>query len=502
MTTKIAQPIFGLQTIPEIDAFDVLDLVAMPIHIINKDGQVLFVNKAWSSTYKVTRENAHLKPIEELMKDQLNYFMAIADPANMFDDNNTPKCKYNHLDKSLSESTAISAIKERKKVSMVTDAPDHSKLIVTSSPIFNTNGEIQYVMTVVQDLAKMSDWKERLDVEIEKNKVLAKKLAYYVDKYTTSSFVGQSKKITDIKEMLPMIAKTDAAVLILGESGVGKEVLAKEICEQSDRKDKPFITVNCAAIPDHLIESELFGYEKGAFTGAIKSKVGLMELANGGTILLDEIGSMPLNLQPKLLRVIQENELMRVGGLKKIPIDVRIISATNENLFSLIKTGGFRQDLYYRLNVIPIKIPPLRDRQDDIKLLCQKFLEEFNAKYNKEKFLNDRALFLLEQHDWPGNIRELKNAIERLVIIGEKNCINHTQVKYVTQPQAEIEGDLIYADNTVDDNKLPLKEAVASYEKHLIEAALKKHKTTYNAAVALGSNQSTIARKAKQYGLT
>jgi transcriptional regulator with PAS, ATPase and Fis domain len=323
MITKIAQPKFGLSSPPTIDAFDVLDLVAMPIHIINCEGQVLFVNKAWSSTYKVSRENAHLKPIEELMKDQLKYFIAIADPANMFDDNNTPKCKYNHLDKFLSESTAISAIKERKKVSMITDAPDHSKLIVTSSPIFDSNGDIQYVMTVVQDLAKMSDWKERLDVEIEKNRILTKKLAYYVDKYTESSFIGQSKKITDIKEMLPMIAKTDAAVLILGESGVGKEVLAKEICEQSDRRDKPFITVNCAAIPDHLIESELFGYEKGAFTGAIKSKVGLMELANGGTILLDEIGSplmcasspQPMRIFLALLKPAALDRIFIIGSM-------------------------------------------------------------------------------------------------------------------------------------------------------------------------------------------
>lgn len=501
MITKVIQPIFELRHPLDVDAFTLLDLVSMPIHIVNTDGLTLFVNKAWSDAYKLSLKDAYMQPIELIIKDRLKYIIAIKDSGQMFDENNVPIHEYSHFDDYISQSTAIKALQDRKKISMVTDSPDRTKLIVTSTPIFDEDDNILYVFTIVQDLAKMSDWKDRLDVEIEKNTLLAKKLAFYEEQATGSTIIGQSKKIAEIKEMLPMIANSDAAILILGESGVGKEVMAKEIRALSDRKDAPFITVNCAAIPDHLLESELFGYEKGAFTGALKSKVGLLELANGGTLMLDELGSMPLNLQPKLLRVIQENELMRVGGLKKIPIDVRIISATNENLFELIKTGRFRQDLYYRLNVIPIKIPPLRERREDIKYLCQKFLDEFNLKYGKEKFLNDRALFLLEQYDWPGNIRELKNAIERLVIIGEKNCIKDTQIKYITSPNSDIEGELIHADHQNYEN-ISLKDAVINFEKQLIEDALRKHKTTYKAAEALGSNQSTIARKAKQYNLT
>ncbi len=243
----------------------------------------------------------------------------------------------------------------------------------------------------------------------------------------------------------------------------------------------------------------MFGYEKGAFTGAVKAKEGLFELANGGTILLDEIGTMPLSLQPKLLRVLQENEFMRVGGTKKIPLDVRVISATNENLLNQIKTGNFRQDLYYRLNVIPIKIPPLRERKDDIKLFCLKFLEDFNIKYNRNKFFNDKALFYLEQYEWPGNIRELKNAIERLVVVGEKDVICANQVLTITNPNELIK---LESNNNFDlEEDISLKDAVQSLERKLIQDALKKYKTTYKAAEALKTTQPTIVRKAKLLGI-
>ena len=318
----------------DLDLFMILDLIPMPVHLTDPSGNVIFVNQAWCNTYKIKFENAIGRTIESMIKEHLLYHINIDDPSHMYDENNNLTTKYSHLHTYSTESTAIRALHENKKVSMVSDSPDKSKVLVTSTPIVNASGDVIYVFTYIQDLAKLSDWKERLDREIEKNHALIRKLSYYEDKDKTSKMIGGSKRIDDIKTMLPMIAKTEAAILILGESGVGKEVLANEIYEQSNRSDKPFISVNCAAIPDHLLESELFGYEKGAFTGAVKEKAGLFELANKGTLLLDEIGSMPLNLQPKLLRVIQENEFMRVGGLKKIPLDVRIISATNENLFT------------------------------------------------------------------------------------------------------------------------------------------------------------------------
>ncbi|MDF2677053.1 MAG: putative TyrR family transcriptional regulator, partial [Bacillota bacterium] len=442
------------------------------------------------------KEEAYGKPIQEIMSNYLKYFLTINESNQIYSDKNIT---YNHSDEISSQSTAIKALNERKKVSMITSAPDDAKVMVTSTPIFNGKNEIEYVFTLVQDLTKLSDWKDRLDAEIEKNKILCDKIRFLKEVKYESKIIGNSKKIEEIKALIPSVSKTDASILILGESGVGKEVLANEIYSNSLRKDKPFITVNCAAIPENLLESEMFGYEKGAFTGAVKAKEGLFELANGGTILLDEIGTMPLSLQPKLLRVLQQNEFMRIGGTKKIPLDVRVISATNENLFNLIKSGLFRQDLYYRLNVIPMKIPPLRERKDDIKLFCIKFLDEFNLKYNRNKFFSIKSSLLLEQYDWPGNIRELRNAIERLVIVGDKDVITSEQVLFITKPDEFLRSTS--EERFEVDETISLKDAVQSLERKLIQETLDKYKTTYKAAEVLKTTQPTIVRKAKLLGI-
>lgn len=481
-----------------LNAFIVSDFIDMPIHIINNQGNIIFVNKAWSNAYKIKRQDAVGKSIQDLLSSELNYFLSIDETNQTYEKNDYI---YNYFDEISTQSTSLRALKERKKVSMVTNSREKNKILVTSTPVFNEKREIVYIFTFVQDLTKISDWKERLEAEMKKNKILIEELKYYKENQVQSKLVGNTKKIKEIENLIPVVAKTDAAVLILGESGVGKEVLAKEIYSNSHRKDKPFVTVNCAAIPENLLESEMFGYEKGAFTGAVKSKMGLFELANGGTILLDEIGTMPLSLQPKLLRVFQENEFRRVGGTKKIPLDVRIISATNENLFNLIKAGKFRQDLYYRLNVIPIKVPPLRERRDDIKFLCLKFLDEFNEKYGRNKVLDEKALFYLEQYDWPGNIRELKNVIERLVIIGEKDVISSKQVLYITKPDELNNLDSKEPSYLKISENISLKEAVQSLERKLIQEALTKYRTTYDAAKALKTTQPTIVRKAKALGI-
>jgi transcriptional regulator with PAS, ATPase and Fis domain len=480
-----------------LNAFLIADLVDLPMHIINNEGVIIFVNNAWSKLYKVNREDAVDKSIQEIISSHLNYLYSVnEEPLNDGDKG----VIYKQVKEQVTQSIAIRVLKERKKLSMITTTPDDEdrKILVTSTPIFNEKSEIVYVITVVQDLSKISELKDQLDAQIEQNKMLSEKLKSYKDD-NKSGIIGSSKKITEIKKLVPVVAKTDAAILILGESGVGKEVLAKEIFKNSNRKDKPFVTINCAAIPEHLLESEMFGYEKGAFTGAVKSKEGLFETANSGTIMLDEIGTMPLSLQPKLLRVLQENEFMRVGGTKKIPLDVRIISATNENLLTLIKTGEFRQDLYYRLNVIPIKIPPLRERKEDIRLLCYKFLEDFNKKYSKNKIFNEKSLLLLEQYDWPGNIRELKNAIERLVILGERDVICANQVNKITKISGNENSEI--EDNIEIDDSLSLKEAVQALEKRIITLALTKYKTTYKAAEVLKTTQPTIVRKAKALGI-
>ena len=253
--------------------------------------------------------------------------------------------------------------------------------------------------------------------------------------------------------------------------------------------------MNCAAIPDSLLESELFGYEKGAFTGALnKNKPGMFELANGGTILLDEIGEMPLNLQSKLLRVLQEKELRRIGGTTSIKLDARVIASTNQNLMSLIAEKRFREDLYYRLNVVPIYIAPLRDRKEDISLLAMHLLEALNKKYKQKKVIDQTAIAALEQYDWPGNVRELANVIERLIVSDTASRITYESIANVLGLKTHIEDGIL--------DSMHLKEAVEKLEKKMIENALKTYGSTYKAAKALGTSQPTLFRKAKYYKLT
>lgn len=228
------------------------------------------------------------------------------------------------------------------------------------------------------------------------------------------------------------VAPTDASVLITGESGTGKEVITNQLYQASSRFNKPFLKINCAAIPETLMESELFGYVPGAFTGASKNgKTGIFEMANSGTLMLDEIGEMSMPMQTKLLRVLQNHEVTKVGSSKAIPIDVRIIAATNRNLLECIKEKTFREDLYYRLNVVPISLAPLRERKEDIDVLVHHFLDVFNKKYNKQVEIYSDALHLMTAYNWPGNIRELENVIERLVVINRSNVIDKKTVSMV-----------------------------------------------------------------------
>ncbi|MCS7262606.1 MAG: sigma 54-interacting transcriptional regulator [Aquificaceae bacterium] len=237
------------------------------------------------------------------------------------------------------------------------------------------------------------------------------------EKYSVEGMVGKSLAIRRLFDLVEKVSQTEANVLITGESGTGKSLVAKAIHFMSKRKDKPFVTINCSAIPETLLEAELFGYEKGSFTGAYTSKKGKFELANGGTVFLDEIGDMPLSLQPKILRVIQDKEIERLGSEKTVRVDVRIISATNKNLGELVAQGHFREDLYYRLNVLPVHIPPLRERREDIPILVDHFLQVFNQRYGKRVKLHPRVIEVFMDYPWYGNVRELENTVERLVIL-------------------------------------------------------------------------------------
>ncbi|WP_069636439.1 sigma-54-dependent transcriptional regulator [Campylobacter pinnipediorum] len=274
-------------------------------------------------------------------------------------------------------------------------------------------------------------------VKLEREKIKSVKKIKNIK--TNNDFTNPSEALKKVLNIALKAAKTDTSIMIIGESGVGKEVFAKYIHKNSNRKDKPFVAINMAAIPENLIESELFGYEKGAFTDAIAQKIGQFELANGGTLFLDEIGEMPINLQPKLLRALQEREITRLGSLKSIKVDVRILCATNANLQNLIEDGKFRQDLYYRLNTIPILIPPLKDRKEEIIPISKKTLENICKKYSlEEKELSEEAMEELLSYDYPGNIRELISIIERAAILSEDRYIKADDLFIQSRKKKEI----------------------------------------------------------------
>jgi len=283
---------------------------------------------------------------------------------------------------------------------MTTIHSNGKQVLIVGNPFFDENGNVEEVLTVMRDLTELIKLKEQLTNAEREREEYEKELMGLKKVTAPPSFVGEDASIKRVRELIDYVATTDATVLITGETGAGKEVISREIYSKSKRKDGPYVKVNCAAIPENLLESELFGYVKGAFTGADKKdKVGLFEVANGGTILLDEISEMPLKLQTKLLRVLQEREIVRVGDTKSIKIDVRVIAATNQALEEQIRRGLFREDLYYRLNVFPIQIPPLRQRKSDIALLANSFLIKYNALYEKNKIFTPGAIRTLTEYE-------------------------------------------------------------------------------------------------------
>lgn len=298
-----------------------------------------------------------------------------------------------------------------------------------------------------------------------------------------------SKQMKKIINILQRISHVDSTVLLLGETGVGKTWLARYIHQISSRSNKPFIPVNCGALPESLIESELFGYESGAFTGGrAKGKKGLMEMADGGILFLDEIAELPFSVQSKLLEVLQEHTFRKVGGTKNIKVDIRIIAATNKDLQKMVMEKKFREDLYYRLHVVPITVPPLRERKEEVISLAEQFVQAFNEKYGRDFTLTKEIKEQLLMNSWPGNIRELENTIERMVVTGVKEPIHPGEPAAASAQIFDVGGQLP-----------PLKEAKKEFEKRLILRAYDLYGTTYKAAEVLQVDQSTIAKKIKQY---
>lgn len=320
--------------------------------------------------------------------------------------------------------------------------------------------------------------------------------------------VGQSQAIQGVKHLINQVARSDASVLILGESGTGKELVARIVHQCSHRKEGPFIAVNCAAIPLELLESELFGHEKGSFTGASGLRQGRFELAAGGTLFLDEIGDMPLAMQAKLLRILQERTFERVGGNKPIKTDVRIITATHKNLLESIQEGTFREDLYYRLNVFPIEIPPLRDRKEDIMELVRNFIVQFSGPEKNTLQFSSDAINFLENYEWPGNVRELSNLIERLMLLYANKMVEISDLsesyfqKRITPLRRDDKELTVMAVKDLPIDGFDLKDYLAKLEYAYIYHALdENHGVVSHAAKRLGLRRTTLVEKMRKYGI-
>lgn len=341
------------------------------------------------------------------------------------------------------------------------------------------------ILIKVENIAQMRSLKKE-------NEYLRQKLE---SRFDFKNIIGKSEKITSLFKMIRDIAPTNTTVLIQGENGTGKELIANAIHFNSPNVKKPFIKLNCGVLAESLLESELFGHIKGAFTGAIKDKIGRFEMANGGSLFLDEIGDISPNMQVKLLRVLQEGEFEKVGGTETIKVDVRIIAATNKNLESEIKDNKFRQDLYYRLNVIPLYVPPLHERKDDIKLLVDHFLKKFNSLYNKDiREIEDAVIPALEAYDWPGNIRELENLLERTVVLNKTG--NITLDEFPENISRKHKQTVEYSEED------GLSSAVNEYERALIISELEKNSgNKFQTALKLKINRSTFMSKLKKYNI-
>lgn len=341
-------------------------------------------------------------------------------------------------------------------------------------------GNIIGAVASVKDLKKV---KELVDIVSVK------------EEHILDVIVGKSQPIKQIKELIKMVSKSSSTIMIRGESGTGKELFAKAIHNLSNRAKNNFIPINCAAIPESLMESELFGYEKGSFTGALnEGKKGLFEKANKGTLFLDEIGELSLMMQAKLLRALQENKIRRIGSSDEIKLDVRIICATNKNLEAMIEKKEFREDLYYRINVIPVNIPPLRDRKEDIILICKTFVDKFNKKLNKNvKYFDDDFFENLFSYNWPGNVRELENIIERAMNLCHFDTLKKEHI--------------ILNSNFIDTKKIiinkdeSLKESVQEYEKNLIKDKIKENKSIRQMAREFKLSHTALIKKIKKYNL-
>jgi len=445
----------------------VLEYLTDGVAVVDNSGVIQYVNSSFCQLFKVDTSILGTKlcdtPSSVLCSKLMPYLTDILETREFFD-------------------SKIFEIEPDKKVAVSVSGLD-------------MDDEFTGVIGIFTELNTMRELVNKLNAAEKKVETLEKKLKMASPLHAAfKCLIGDSRALDEALRVATRVANTSATVLVTGESGTGKELFAKAIHEASPRKDGPFIRVNCAAIPENLIESELFGHEKGSFTGAISQRIGKFEQAQNGTIFLDEIGEVPLQTQVKLLRVLQEFEVDRVGGQKPVKVDVRVITATNKNLYEMIQKKTFREDLYYRLNVIPINLPPLRDRMGDIPLLVEFFLEKIALRERSDKkFISSEVLEYLEAYSWPGNIRELENTLIRAATLSEGMHIESDVLPHNITNVKKINGLI----RLVDGHLLPIE----AYEKEIIKEALRLYGSFNKAGKALGLTHRTVGLKAKKYGL-
>lgn len=440
----------------------IIEFSADGLYVVNHEGVTLFVNTAYEEITGFKRE------------ELIGFHMGDLIKRGYFD-----------------QSVSLLVLNEKKRISILQQIGQQKKdVIATGNPVFDESGAISMVVTSVRDLTHLNE----LTKELTKAKTFSQ---LSQNRYTFSTdgsdeqIIFQSMRMKEIIHKIRQIAPFPTSVLLSGPSGAGKEVIANLIHQLSDRKDEPFIKVNCGAIPEQLLESELFGYEKGAFTGARnEGKIGLLELADKGTVLLDEIGEMPLPLQVKLLRVLQEKQIQRVGGTDTKQLDIRIISATNKKLKELVLKGLFREDLYYRLQVVELSIPPLCERPEDIEILLDHFFAYFSRQYAIKKNVSEETKRILQNYHWPGNVRELRNLVESMLVSVPSFTIEPVDLP----PHFTSQLDTV-APTT-------MKQRVEQYEKRIVQDALQKNTSIRKTANFLGVDHSTLVKKMKKWQMT
>ena len=435
---------------------EIIELSADGLVSVDNDGKILRLNKAYKRILGIKNEHFIGKPARQLVEK--GYLPELVSPH----------------------------VLEKQKPKNIVVTIKGKEVLLTGRPVFNEHGRLTRVVANIRDLTELNRFRNELQKYHELTNRYETEIHHLRAKEIESKIIGSSAGTLKMISLAAQASKVDTTVLIYGETGTGKEVLAKTIHKLSEQKMGPFIAVNCASVPESLIESELFGYEPGSFTGSRKSgKIGLFEAAHGGTLFLDEISEMSIPMQTKLLRVIQEKRIRRIGASGERQVEVRIIAASNQTLKARIESGQFRADLYYRLNIINIIIPPLRERKEDIPLLVNHFLKKFNKKFNRQKSIDEKEMPMLIKYDWPGNIRELENMIERFVVLSNVFFLDSA---------------FLFENNDVLPPSVTcLKSYLEEKEKEAILGIYDQCKSTRKTARALNVSQSTIVRKLAKF---